>query len=68
MHSMTTPKYWTEILRCPDCASTAIARLAQKNDQLEVESIPADFIAVTSEYGDTFYCKTCNRPATTSIK
>jgi hypothetical protein len=27
-----------------------------------VDSLPAGFRAVTSKYGDTFYCRACDRP------
>jgi len=30
--------------------------------------LPAGFKIVSTEYGDTFYCKACNRPARTTLK
>jgi hypothetical protein len=33
-----------------------------------VDSLPAGFKAVTSEYGDTFYCGACDRPARADTK
>jgi len=60
--------YWTEVLRCPVCASTGVAHLSQKFGEMVVETVPQDFDAVSSQYGETFYCKACNRPASTSLK
>jgi hypothetical protein len=62
---MTVSDHWTEILRCPNCALTGVAVLSQPNggDSVLVETLPAGFKAVTSKYGDTFYCVACDRPA-----
>jgi hypothetical protein len=62
---------WTEILRCPNCALTGVALLSQPtgpNFGIAVDHLPAGFKLVTSQYGDTFYCKACNRPARESVK
>ena len=62
---MTVSDHWTEVLRCPNCALTGVAVLSQPNgsDNVLVETLPAGFKAVTSKYGDTFYCVACGRPA-----
>jgi hypothetical protein len=33
-----------------------------------VDDLPSGFKAVSSEYGDTFFCAVCDRAATTTIK
>ena len=65
VESMTVSDHWTEVLRCPNCALTGVAVLSQPNgsDSVLVETLPAGFKAVTSKYGDTFYCVACDRPA-----
>jgi len=67
---MAAAENWTEVLRCPACALTGVASLSQSKDNsaLVIDSLPAGFKAVSSQYGDTFYCKACNRPASTRIK
>ncbi len=61
---MTVSENWTEVLRCPLCASTAVATLSQsRSGGIVVQELPTDFKPVSSEYGDTFYCLTCERPA-----
>jgi hypothetical protein len=63
---MTGSDHWTEVLRCPDCALTGVADLSQTRNNSSaviIDHLPAGFRRVTSEYGDTFYCKTFNRPA-----
>jgi hypothetical protein len=66
---MTVSDQWTEILRCQSCAMTGVASLSQNsNGTVIINKLPAGFKAVSSEYGDTFYCKACNRPAGTSLK
>jgi hypothetical protein len=62
---------WTETLRCPNCALTGVALLSQPtgpNFGIAVDHLPAGFEVVTSQYGDTFYCKACNRAARESVK
>ena len=60
---------WTEVLRCMHCAQTGVANLSQDaNGIIVIHSLPAGFRAVTSEYGDTFFCDACDRPATTRLK
>jgi hypothetical protein len=66
---MTVSDQWTEILRCQSCALTGVASLSQNsNGTVIINKLPAGFKAVSSAYGDTFYCKACNRPAGTSLK
>jgi hypothetical protein len=66
---MTVSDQWTEILRCPNCAVTGVASLSQNADgALLINALPVGFIAVSSEYGDTFFCEACKRPAGTTIK
>ena len=67
--AMGTLEKWTEILRCPHCALTGVADLAQKAHGLvQTLRLPAGFRVVPTEYGDIFYCKTCNQPARTNLK
>jgi hypothetical protein len=66
---MTVSDDWTEILRCPHCALTSVARLSQApNGLIDINVLPAGFKAQSSAYGDTFICEACERPATTSLK
>jgi hypothetical protein len=68
---MAALDHWTEVLRCPFCALTGVASLSQgATDDLiiAVDGLPSGFKAVSSEYGDTFFCEVCDRAATTSIK
>jgi hypothetical protein len=62
---MAVSDHWTEVLRCPYCGQTGVAVLSQPtgSDSVIVETLPASFKAVTSKYGDTFYCVVCDRPA-----
>jgi hypothetical protein len=68
--TMTASENWTEVLRCPDCALTGVASLAQSkgNSTIVIDSLPVGFKAVSSQYGDTFYCKACNRPAGAGVR
>jgi hypothetical protein len=62
---------WTEVLRCPFCALTGVAVLSQAATDglaVAVDELPSGFRAISSEYGDTFFCSDCNRAATTTIK
>jgi hypothetical protein len=66
--AMTVSDQWTEVLRCPNCAATGVASLSQTSEgALAVNMLPAGFRAVSSKYGDTFFCAECERPATTSL-
>jgi hypothetical protein len=63
--------HWTEVLRCSFCALTGVASLSQgASDGLAivVDDLPSGFKAVSSEYGDTFFCAVCDRAATTTLK
>jgi hypothetical protein len=64
---MTASTHWTEILRCATCGLTGVACLAQSNNLaaiVVINKMPNGFIAIASEYGDTFFCEVCNRAAT----
>jgi hypothetical protein len=66
---MTVSDQWTEVLRCRNCALTGVASLSQGRDgAIAINRLPVGFKAVSSEFGDTFYCKGCNRPAMASVK
>jgi len=66
---MGTLEKWTEVLRCPHCALTGVADLVQRGGgTVQTLWLPAGFKIVTTEYGDTFFCKTCNRLARTTLK
>jgi hypothetical protein len=55
---------WIENLRCPICRKTGTARLSQADGwSVHMESVPEGFKVVRSEYGNNFYCASCNRPA-----
>ncbi len=59
--------HWTEILRCPNCGLTGVADLSHpKGDEMPtvIDNLPIGFKPVSSQYGDTFFCEDCNRPAT----
>jgi hypothetical protein len=60
---------WTEILGCPECALAGVASLSQPEDAAEARvSIPDGFKRVTIEFGDTFFCVACDRPARATIR
>ena len=59
-------EHWTEVLRCPNCGLTGVASLSQPKDGATViiiDEMPVGFKAVSTEYGDTFFCETCDRAA-----
>jgi hypothetical protein len=60
---MAVFEHWTEVLRCPNCGLTGVANLSQVA-AIVIDTISEGFKAVSSEYGDTFLCQGCNRPAT----
>jgi hypothetical protein len=65
---MTAPNRWTELLVCSNCGMSGTARLSQREKRafdFSVEAIPAGFKVVQLEFGDTFFCEACNRPADT---
>jgi hypothetical protein len=59
---------WTELLTCSNCGMSGSAQLSQPEKRVydfSVEAIPAGFKVVRLEFGETFYCEACNRPAHT---
>jgi hypothetical protein len=60
---MAVFEHWTEVLTCPNCGLTGVANLSQVA-AIVIDAISEGFKAVSSEYGDTFLCEGCNRPAT----
>jgi hypothetical protein len=53
----------------PECALAGVASLSQPEDAAEARvSIPDGFKRVTTEYGDTFFCVACDRPARATIR
>jgi hypothetical protein len=65
---MTALNQWTELLTCSNCGMSGSARLSQREKRaydFSVEAIPSGFKVVRLEFGDTFYCEACNRPADT---
>jgi len=68
---MTVSDQWTEILRCPLCALAGVASLSQGSSYssaIIIGSLPSGFKNVSSQYGDTFFCESCNRAASASTK
>ncbi len=66
---MIVSEGWTEILRCSSCAVTGVACLSQEGTgSIRINELPTGFKAVSTEYGDTFFCESCSRPAGTSLK
>jgi hypothetical protein len=64
---MVALEHWTEVLRCPNCGLTGVANLSQPKQvaaAIVIDNMPEGFRAVSSQYGDTFFCVGCNRPAT----
>jgi hypothetical protein len=56
---------WTEVLRCPNCGLTGVANLSQSVAAvIVIDTMSQGFKAVSSQYGDTYVCEGCNRPAT----
>jgi len=68
---MPVSDQWTEVLRFPDCGLAGVAVLSQAKAggfAIVVENLPSGFKTVSSQYGDTFFCKSCNRAASASMK
>jgi hypothetical protein len=64
---MAAFEHWTEILICPNCGLTGVANLSEPKHvgtASSVDHITEGFRAVSSPYGDTFYCESCDRAAT----
>ena len=53
---------WNEKLRCPNCRSTGMVGLLQRQgDSIPfVLSLSDGFKVVDSQYGPTFYCDSCD--------
>jgi hypothetical protein len=63
---MTASNQWTELLTCSNCRTSGLVRLSQSEKRpydFSVEAIPAGFKVVRLEFGETFYCEACDRPA-----
>jgi hypothetical protein len=56
--TMHSQDMWTECLTCPRCGETGHAGLSQPEEgfSITVDSVPAGFDAVLSEFGVTFFC------------
>jgi transcription elongation factor Elf1 len=66
---MTASTQWTELLTCPNCGQSGPVHLSQPEARvydMSVEAVPADFKVVRMAYGETFFCKACNRQAVTN--
>src|ERR1700733_4961458 len=59
---MTVSEHWTESLRCPACGLAGVAKQKKAAVNLVVY-ISEGFKCVSSQFGDTFHCESCNRPA-----
>jgi hypothetical protein len=60
---------WTELLTCPNCGHSGSAYLSQPEGRaydMSVEAVPAGFKVVRSSYGETFFCRACDRRAVTN--
>jgi Zn finger protein HypA/HybF involved in hydrogenase expression len=67
MFVMAAFEHWTEILRCPNCGLTGVANLSEPSlvgTAIVIDNISEGFKAISSQYGDTFYCEGCDRAAT----
>ena len=65
---MTVSDKWTEVLRCPACALTGVAVLSMEASiTVVIEFLPQGFKAMSSEYGDTFSCRACDRAASAEL-
>jgi hypothetical protein len=65
---MTAGDRWTELLMCSNCGMSGPARLSQPKKRpfdFSVEAIPTGFKIVRLEFGEIFFCESCNRPADT---
>jgi hypothetical protein len=65
---MSASDQWTELLTCSNCGMSGSARLSKPETRaydFSVEAVPAGFKVVRLEFGETFYCEACNRPANT---
>jgi hypothetical protein len=68
---MSVSERWTEVLRCPHCGLAGVASLSQSDGEgnaISIDSLPSGFKTVSSQYGDTFFCGSCNRAASANMK
>jgi hypothetical protein len=67
---MSAGPQWTELLTCPNCGQSGLVHLSQPEGRVydfSVEAVPAGFKVVSmANYGETFFCKACDRPAVTN--
>lgn len=66
---MRAETQWTELLTCPNCGQSGPVHLSQPEGRVydfSVEAVPAGFKVVGTEYGETFFCKACDRHAVTN--
>jgi|HubBroStandDraft_2_1064218.scaffolds.fasta_scaffold1691362_2 hypothetical protein len=57
---------WDELLTCPNCGQSGPVHLSQPEGgayDMSVEAVPEGFEFVGTAYGETFFCKACNRQA-----
>jgi hypothetical protein len=62
---------WTEVLRCPYCALTGVASLSQRESDgspSNIKAMPVGFVRISTQYGETFYCVTCDRAAQSEVR
>jgi transcription elongation factor Elf1 len=67
-YAMRAETQWTELLTCPNCGQSGPVHLSQPEGRvydMSVEAVPAGFKVVRMAYGETFFCKACNRQAVT---
>jgi uncharacterized Zn finger protein len=65
--TMVAFESWTEVLRCPNCGLTGVANLSQPKHVaavIVIDTMSQGFKAISSQYGDTYFCEGCDRPAT----
>lgn len=56
---MVALEHWTEVLRCPNCGLAGVTNLSQPKQvaaAIVIDNMPEGFRAVSSQYGDTFFC------------
>jgi hypothetical protein len=64
---MTAGTRWTELLTCPNCEQSGPVHLSKgRVYDMSVEAVTTGFKVVRTEYGETFFCKACDRQALTS--
>jgi hypothetical protein len=66
---MTAKDQWTELLTCRSCWQSGLVHLSESEGEffdVKVESLPAGFKILRGAYGQTFFCRNCDREAMTS--